>query len=93
MANKTGRGQGRVKPPNLERLPARARRAMRAAAEQAPVVPDQPAQDHPGVLAAHDGRVTADECGHPAGRRDAKNPGFCHACGTGGLTPPPARRR
>jgi len=51
------------------------------------------AADHPGVLAAHAGQVTPEECGHPAGRRDAKNLAFCRACGTGGLTPPPAKRR
>lgn len=37
--------------------------------------------EHPGVLAAHPGPVTEEECGHPAGRRDGKNPRFCRACG------------
>lgn len=45
---------------------------------------------HPGVLAAHDGPVTEAECGHPASRRDPKNPGRCCACTAVGL-PAPAK--
>ena len=51
------------------------------------------AAEHPGVLAAHAGQVTAEECDHPAGRRDGKNPGFCRACGTGGHPAPPAAQQ
>lgn len=36
--------------------------------------------DHPG-LAAAGGPVSAAECAHPAGRRDAKNKRLCRACG------------
>lgn len=87
MSNKTGQGKGRVKPPNGARQTARARRSAAALKDQAPQV------EHPGVLAAHPGPVTPQECTHPEGRRDAKNRGLCRACGTGGLEPPPARRR
>lgn len=34
-----------------------------------------------GVLAAHFGRLSPEECAHPRSRRDVKNPHFCHACG------------
>lgn len=40
-----------------------------------------PLLDHPGVAAAHAGPVTPAECDHPKGRRDAKNPNLCRACG------------
>lgn len=36
--------------------------------------------NHPGVLAVG-GRPTAEDCEHPKGRRDAKNPQLCRACG------------
>ena len=48
--------------------------------------------EHPGVLAAHAGRMTGAECDHPAARRDPKNPGRCCACSVVGLDPPPARK-
>jgi hypothetical protein len=63
------------------------------------VIFDEPAAlvtDHPGVLAAHDGRVTPGDCAHPASRRDPKNTARCCACSAVGLDPPakpPARRR